>query len=106
MTNFLPAGIINDTLEEICRRISQMKASLSAGEVADVKSQLQELEEIALDLWVFIEKFACQPLIYTGSGSTEEIINRLEWALAFNEEVNPTDLMKIQKPRKKRTSSK
>ena len=41
---------------------------------------------MALDLWVFIERFQCEPLIYTGPGKTDEVIKRLEWALAFSEE--------------------
>ncbi len=106
MTNFLPAGMINETLEDICQKINEMKGKLAQGDTVYVQQGLQELEEITLDLWVFIEKFNCQPLIYTGHGGTEEIINRLEWALAFSEEVNPMELLLLQEQIKKKASHK
>lgn len=89
MTNFLPAGIINETLEDLCQRIAQVRQDLAAGDIDTVKNGLSALEEAALSLWIFIEKFPCQPLLYTGQGSTDEIIRRLEWALTFMEEFDP-----------------
>jgi pyrimidine operon attenuation protein/uracil phosphoribosyltransferase len=44
-------------------------------------------------------------VLYTGAGSTEEIIQRLEWALAFSEEVDPLELLKLQKDNTKRKAS-
>ncbi len=32
MTNFLPAGIINETLDEICQQIKTLKELMDAGE--------------------------------------------------------------------------
>ncbi|HPF20939.1 MAG TPA: hypothetical protein PLC88_06335 [Syntrophomonas sp.] len=86
MTNFLPAGIINETISDINQKAREMKTLLADNRLDDVKKVLNELEEIALDLWVFIERFQCEPLIYTGPGKTDEVIKRLEWALAFSEE--------------------
>ncbi len=106
MTNFLPAGMINETLEDICQKILEIKEKLAQSDTVYVQKGLQELEEMTLDLWVFIEKFTCQPLIYTGPGSTEEIIKRLEWALAFSEEVNPNELLLLQQQIKKKASHK
>ncbi len=106
MTNFLPAGMINETLEDICQKINELKEQLVQGDTIYVQRGLQELEDMTLDLWVFIEKFTCQPLIYTGAGSTEEIIQRLEWALAFSEEVNPMELLMLQQEIKKKASHK
>ncbi|NLJ73092.1 MAG: hypothetical protein GX333_08785 [Syntrophomonadaceae bacterium] len=88
MSNFLPAAMINETLEEVCEKIADLKLQIGKTDDETMISRLTELEEIALDLWVFIERFPCQPLIYTGQGSTEEIINRLDWALTFMEEVD------------------
>ncbi|KUG04389.1 hypothetical protein ASZ90_018156 [hydrocarbon metagenome] len=106
MTNFLPAGMINETLEDICKKINELKEQLAKGDTNNVMRGLKELEDMTLDLWVFIEKFACQPLIYTGAGNTEEIIKRLEWALAFSEEVNPMDLLMLQQEIKKKAAYK
>lgn len=86
MTNFLPAGIINETISDINQKAREMKSYLAEDRIDNLKKALDELEEMALELWVFIERFQCEPLIYTGPGKTEEVIKRLEWALAFSEE--------------------
>jgi hypothetical protein len=80
MTNFLPAGIINENLEEILKRIDSLR-ELAHNCSTDIQQELQVLERLVLELNLFIGSFSCQPLIYTGAGSTEEIIQRLEWAL-------------------------
>jgi hypothetical protein len=100
MTNFLPAGIINETISDINQKAREMKTLLADNRLDDVKKVLNELEEIALDLWVFIERFQCEPLIYTGPGKTDEVIKRLEWALAFSEE-DIEQLIKTLKNKKK-----
>jgi len=102
MTRFLPAGIINETLEEICQQIKTLKELLETGENDKVRQGLEVLEETALELWVFIEKFSCQPLIYTGKGNTDEIIRRLEWALTFIEDFDPNTFKKSSSNRKQR----
>lgn len=81
MTNFLPAGIINERLEELVERTSQLGELLK--DRADVHAQLAEIQEIAKSLQDFMQSFSCQPLIYTGRGTTEEVIDRLEWILTF-----------------------
>lgn len=86
MTNFLPAGIINETISDINQKAREMKSYLAEDRLDELKKSLDALEEMALDLWVFIERFKCEPLIYTGPGKTDEVIKRLEWALAFSEE--------------------
>lgn len=86
MTNFLSAGIINDTISDINQKTAETRKYLDEGKIEEVAKGLMEIENMALDLWVFIERFECQPLIYTGSGSTDEVIKRLEWALTFFDE--------------------
>ena len=86
MTNFLPEGMINETISDINQKAREMKTFLAENRLDQLQKALEELEEIALDLWVFIERFQCEPLIYTGPGKTDEVIKRLEWALAFSEE--------------------
>lgn len=89
MTNFLPAGIINETILEIQAKSSELQKELAQQNLYNVKKGLQEIEEMAVELAMFLEKLSCQPLIYTGPGTTEEVIRRLEWALAFSEEIDP-----------------
>lgn len=91
MTNFLPAGIINDTILEIQTKSCDLQKELAQQNLYNVKKGLKEIEELAVELALFLEKLSCQPLIYTGSGTTEEIIRRLEWALTFSEEIDPVE---------------
>jgi hypothetical protein len=100
MTNFLPAGIINETISDINQKAREMKTFLAEDRLEELKKSIDELEEIALDLWVFIERFQCEPLIYTGPGKTDEVIKRLEWALAFSEE-DLEQMLKTMNSRKK-----
>jgi len=81
---------------------AKLKELMDAGDNDKAEQGLIELEETALELWVFIEKFSCQPLIYTGQGSTDEIIRRLEWALTFVEEFDPAAFKKRPSNRKQR----
>lgn len=106
MTNFLSAAMINETLEDICQKISALIESLTEEDSMDLRRELQELETTTWCLYTFMEQFTCQPLIYTGPGSTEEIIKRLEWALAFSEEIDPRELFMLQKDTKKKTTPK
>jgi len=100
MTNFLPAGIINETISDINQKAREMKTYLAENRMEELKKSIDELEEVALDLWVFIERFQCEPLIYTGPGKTDEVIKRLEWALAFSEE-DLEQMLKTMNSRKK-----
>lgn len=82
-TNFLPVGIINDQLQEI----ADLAANLSALPTADdeIKRAAEHIFETASSLLSLINGFSSQPLIFTGPGTTEEIIARLEWLLAFSD---------------------
>ncbi len=101
MTNFLPAGIINDTILDIQSKICDMQKELALQNLYNLKQGLQEIEELAVELALFLEKLSCEPLIYTGTGTTEEIIRRLEWALAFSEEIDPVEYYRYMEEIKK-----
>ena len=103
MTNFLPAGIINDTILEIQSKISDLQKELALRNLYNLKQGLQEVEELAVQLALFLEKLSCEPLIYTGTGTTEEIIRRLEWALTFSEEIDPVEYYRYMEEIKKAT---
>ncbi|MGE5403560.1 MAG: hypothetical protein ACM3PP_01340, partial [Candidatus Saccharibacteria bacterium] len=78
-------------------RIADLEKSLSRYKSVKIKEDVAELKQLADDLVKFMESFSCQPLIYTGRGSTEEVINRLEWLLTFSDLNEQT---KTKKPRK------
>ncbi|MDD3853484.1 MAG: hypothetical protein PHD40_07500 [Syntrophomonadaceae bacterium] len=89
--NFLPAGIINDTVADIHAKAIELQELMASHDLYHLKQGLREMEDMALELAVFLQTLSCQPLIYTGSGSTEEVIRRLEWALTFSEEIDPVE---------------
>lgn len=89
MTNFLPAGIINDRLEEIIQKTASLEQNLKALDIEELHHKISEINKIAEELVEFLNRFSCQPLIYTGKGTTEEVIDRLEWILTFSEVENP-----------------
>ena len=103
MTNFLPAGIINDTILEIQSKISDLQKELALRNLYNLKQGLQEVEELVVELALFLEELSCEPLIYTGTGTTEEIIRRLEWALTFSEEIDPVEYYRYMEEIKKAT---
>lgn len=101
MTNFLPSGIINDTITDIYQKLLELK---NERDLLRLKRGLGEIEDMTLDLAIFLEKLSCDPLIYTGAGSTEEVIQRLDWALTFSEEIDPVEFFKYNLEKKKRES--
>ncbi|MGI5880396.1 MAG: hypothetical protein ACOX6L_07370 [Syntrophomonadaceae bacterium] len=94
--NFLPAGIINDTIADIHAKSIELQKLMATHDLHSLKQGLREIEDMALELAVFLQNLSCQPLIYTGSGSTEEVIRRLEWALTFSEEIDPIEYYKYK----------
>ncbi len=101
MTNFLPAGIIKDTITDIHQKTVELK---NERDLLKLKKGISEIEDITLDLAIFLEKLSCDPIIYTGSGNTEEVIKRLDWALTFSEEIDPVEFLKYNLEQKNRNS--
>ena len=91
MSNFLPAGIIKDTIIDIYEKSLELK---NERDLLRLKQGITEIENMALDLAIFLEKLSCEPLIYIGFGNTEEVIKRLDWALTFSEEIDPVEFLK------------
>jgi len=90
MSYFLPAGMINDSVGDLSEKVAEVRTYYEQRDMVRLKKALLELENIVLDLAVFLERLTCQPLIFTGKGSTEEVIKRLEWALQLAEKAeNP-----------------
>lgn len=102
MTLFLPAGIISDNVSDLAEKVAELRAYFEQGDMIRLKESLRDLEEIILETAVFLETLSCQPLIYTGKGSTDEVIKRLEWALTLAEENSATDIIQQSQERKKK----
>ena len=100
MSNFLPAGIIRDTIEEIYFKIGELVQSMDEAKGEGQPGWLEkatEVESLALDLALFLEKLSCQPLIYTGKGTTEEVVRKLDRAITLIDEFASIDLINQQK---------
>lgn len=100
-THFLKAGVVREAVSELhskavyLRRLLGMndlqREQLLAEKIAaghyttfahEVETTLQVLVEESDRLLALLESLQCEPLIYTGEGTTEEVIDRLERLLA------------------------
>lgn len=81
MSRFLRAGLIADRLNDIIEASSMLLGEIDprddkAGDLA------RDIGAIAADLKEFIARWECEPLIYTGRGTTDEVINLLDSLLS------------------------
>lgn len=94
MTHFLPAGFLRERVETLYRGILRLSDLLDedvppflksgAAErpaLAAVQELVRELREEALEMKEILEGLPSEPVVYTGEGSTEEVIRLLEEAL-------------------------
>lgn len=102
MSLFLPAGILSDNVSDLAEKVAELRAYFEQGDRVRLKESIRQLEEIIFDMAVFLESLSCQPLIYTGKGSTDEVIKRLEWALTLVEENSAADIIQQSQERKKK----
>jgi hypothetical protein len=105
MTNFLPAGIITDSLSEIFQKLAVLSTQSAAAENDGLTEGLNEVKDKTLDLLLFLQNLSCQPLIYTGRGGTEEVIKRLDWALTFTEDNDAAELLKAYRKKQKKPNA-
>ncbi len=96
MTNFLPAGIITDSVSDLVVQISEARSFLEQHDIKRLREIISNLEGTIFDLAVFLEKLNCQPILYLGKGNTEEVIARLNWALTFSEDIEFQEVLKSQ----------
>lgn len=85
MTYFLPAGIISDRVLDLLEMVCRLEENLNKAEIDPHPEEIESIKAIVQELAEFIQSFSCQPLIYTGKGTTEEVIDRLEWILTFSD---------------------
>lgn len=84
MSRFLRVGIFLDRLEDIAEAANLLSEAIQSGEDANLPKALElahDIETMAKELLNVITRWNCEPLIYTGKGTTEEIINLLDTLL-------------------------
>lgn len=81
MSRFLRAGLLRDRIDDILDA-----SAILLREVDPRDDKLQRLagdiRDIAQDLRDFITRWDCEPLIYTGRGTTDEVIALLDGLLS------------------------
>lgn len=81
MSRFLRVGVIADRLDDIIEASSLILECADSGEeesLAKIKELAGDIREMARGLKEFISRWDCEPIIYTGRGTTDEIINMLD----------------------------
>lgn len=77
MSRFLRAGLMRDRIDDILDA-----STMLLGEVdpRDNKLRLlaEDIRDLAQDLRDFMSRWECEPLIYTGRGTTDEVIALLD----------------------------
>ena len=81
MSRFLRAGLLRDRIDDILDASSML---LREVDPRDDKLRLlaEDIRDIAQDLRDFITRWDCEPLIYTGKGTTDQIITLLDGLLS------------------------
>lgn len=88
MTHFLSCGFLKDSLLEIQESAARLNKLLeSSGRTPEDEARLaaQFVEDRCRQAVEFLESMPCEPLVWTGAGTTEEVIRRLEELLAAAE---------------------
>ncbi len=81
MSRFLRAGLLRDRIDDIVDASSQLVKEINLGD-QKLRRLAADIRDMALDLRDFIDRWDCEPLIYTGRGSTDEIISLLDGLLS------------------------
>ncbi|MGE5484449.1 MAG: hypothetical protein ACM3X4_05495 [Ignavibacteriales bacterium] len=88
MTHFLSCGFLKDSFLEILESAGRLNRLLeSSGRSPDDESRLaaQFIEDRARQATELLDSMTCEPLIWTGTGTTEEVVRRLEELLSAAE---------------------
>jgi hypothetical protein len=81
VSRFLRAGLIRDRLDDIAEASAMLLRDVDPGD-EKVRDLALDIAEMAKDLREFISRWECEPLIFTGRGSTDEIISLLDSLLS------------------------
>ncbi|HHX10351.1 MAG TPA: hypothetical protein GX729_03110 [Firmicutes bacterium] len=84
MSRFLRVGVFLDRLEDIAEAANMLSETMKSDEDNSLSKAIElahDIESMAKELLYVITRWNCEPLIYTGKGTTEEIINLLDTLL-------------------------
>ncbi len=92
MSRFLRVGIFLDRLDDIAEAAQMLREATKSDDGQELLRATElaaDIESMATELRDFISRWNCEPLIYTGEGTTEEIINLLDTLLSNAEGIEP-----------------
>ncbi|HHY69976.1 MAG TPA: hypothetical protein PLB36_04900 [Bacillota bacterium] len=80
MSKFLRAGILRDRLSDIVEASRMLQEALDSGEEGPrrCKELAMDIESMANEIIDFMSYWNCEPLIYLGEGTTDEVIGFLD----------------------------
>lgn len=109
-TNFLAAGFLQEQVDDLFENAQHLKRLLEMTEsersllvdryaaqgyyttfLREVEKTLNSLVSGAGELHDFLTKLQCQPIIYTGEGETQQVVDMLERLLALYQTGAPPD---------------
>lgn len=89
MMQFLEVASIREDLEEMVSSARKLNELLPAGETATVNEEMRKHLRVILDraeaILAFLDRFESGPIIYTGRGTTQEVLSRLHRLAALAE---------------------
>jgi len=95
VSRFLRVGMIRDKIEDIVDASSMLLDIVDRGRADSfekVKEIASDIKTMAHDLKEFISRWDCEPIIYTGRGTTDEIIKMLDRLIIKAESAKSRDL--------------
>lgn len=87
MSRFLRAGLIRDRIDDIVEASAMLLSDVDPDNER-ARDLAIDIAEMAKDLREFISRWECEPLIYTGRGTTDEVIRLLDSLLGKAERSN------------------
>ncbi len=94
MSRFLRVGIFLDKLDDIAEAANMLFEAAKSDEGKNLSKAMElasDIEYMANELRNFIARWDCEPLIYVGEGTTQEVINLLDTLLLNAENVRAED---------------
>jgi len=82
MSRFLRVGMIMDRIDDILEATTMLLEQISSEDAGanlpKAREMAEDIRAMALDLREFISRWDCEPIIYTGRGTTDEVITMLD----------------------------
>ena len=95
MSKFLRAGIFRDRLNDIKEASQMLQEALDSGgeeELGKSRELAMDIESMVCEIIDFISRWDCEPLIYIGKGTTDQVIAFLDALITQTQSGNDEDL--------------